>query len=123
MRGAVLSTRLQNFLPDLPDLPSCIGQLAIVFHILVEHPKLLGLNGFCWAVEWLNEREEGVYKKDPAYSDKATSLFMLDLGAPQDLPDALRGEAWSFVQLPLGILQEELASVSKVRLPEALHCD
>jgi hypothetical protein len=74
--------------------------------------------GLCLGVEWLNEREDGVYKKDPAYSDKATSLFMLDLGAPQDLPDALRGEAWSFVQLPLGILQEELASVSKVRLPK-----
>eukprot|EP00884_Botryococcus_braunii_P012804 jgi/Botrbrau1/21524/Bobra.174_2s0027.1 len=64
-------------------------------------------------IEWLNDREENVYKKDPAYSEKAISLFMLDLGAPQELPDALRGEAWSFVQLPLSILQEELDAVTK----------
>lgn len=55
-----------------------------------------------------------MYKKDPSYSEKAVSLFMLDLGAPQELPDALRGEAWSFVQLPLGVLQEELESVTRV---------
>ena len=31
----------------------------------------------------------------------------------QDLPDALRGEKWSFVQLPLGVLREELAAVER----------
>lgn len=36
---------------------------------------------------------------------------MLDLGPPQDLPDALRGESWLFVQLPLSMLQQELRSV------------
>jgi hypothetical protein len=41
---------------------------------------------------------ESVYKVSPGYSDKATSLFTLDLGPPQDLPDTLRGEAWMFVQ-------------------------
>lgn len=55
-----------------------------------------------------------MYKKDPSYSEKAVSLFQLDLGAPQELPDALRGEAWSFVQLPLGVLQEELEAVTRV---------
>ena len=49
----------------------------------------------------LEERVEGVYKQAPGYSEKATSLFVLDLGPPQDLPDALRGESWLFVQLPL----------------------
>ena len=46
----------------------------------------------------LEEREESVYKAAAGYSDKATSLFTLDLGSPQDLPDTLRGEAWMFVQ-------------------------
>lgn len=52
-----------------------------------------------------------MYKQAPGYSEKATSLFVLDLGPPQDLPDALRGESWLFVQLPLSMLQQELKSV------------
>ncbi|GMH35641.1 hypothetical protein BSKO_03509 [Bryopsis sp. KO-2023] len=60
---------------------------------------------------WLEERLEDVYKKDPRYSEKAQNLFMLDLGAPTELDDALRGEAWNFVQLPLGTLVEELKDV------------
>ena len=59
----------------------------------------------------LEERVGTVYKQAPGYSEKATSLFVLDLGPPQDLPDALRGESWLFVQLPLSMLQQELRSV------------
>ena len=59
----------------------------------------------------LEERIEAVYKQAPGYSEKAVSLFVLDLGPPQDLPDALRGEAWLFVQLPLSMLRQELRSV------------
>ena len=55
-----------------------------------------------------------MYKKDPKFSDKASSLFMLDLGSPEKLPDALRGEKWSFVQLPLSALQTELQLVEQV---------
>ena len=68
-------------------------------------------------VDWLEERLETVYKKDPRYSDKASSLFMLDLGSPEKLPDALRGEKWSFVQLPLSALQQELQLVEQVCFP------
>ena len=57
-----------------------------------------------------------MYKKDAGYSDKATSLFVLDLGPPQKLPDALRGERWSFVQLPLSTLRQELQQLEKVCL-------
>lgn len=32
---------------------------------------------------WINERLETVYKQDPRYSDKAQSLFQLDLGPPE----------------------------------------
>ena len=55
---------------------------------------------------WLEERVESVYKADPGYSDKAAPLFVLELGAPADLPDSMRGEAWAFVQLPLSTLSE-----------------
>ena len=39
---------------------------------------------------------------------------MLDLGSPEKLPDALRGEKWSFVQLPISALQTELQLVEQV---------
>lgn len=55
---------------------------------------------------WLEDRLETVYKAHPGYSEKASTLFTVDLGAPEDLPDALRGEKWSFVQLPLATLQQ-----------------
>ena len=66
------------------------------------------------AAGWLEERLENLYKKDPGYSDKAASLFTLDLQSPQELPDNLRGEQWNFVQLPLSALQEELNQVKQV---------
>ena len=56
----------------------------------------------------LEDRLEAVYKEDPRYSEQASTIFALDMGAPKDLPDALRGESWSFVQLPLIALKGEL---------------
>lgn len=70
-------------------------------------------DSLCFA-DWLEERLETVYKKDPKFSDKASSLFVLDLGPPEKLPDALRGERWSFVQLPLSALRDELDAVESV---------
>ncbi|PRW45127.1 RNA binding [Chlorella sorokiniana] len=66
-------------------------------------------------MNWLEERLDSVYKQHPGYSEKATNLFTLDLGAPEELPDALRGEKWSFVQLPLATLQQELQAVEAGR--------
>lgn len=60
---------------------------------------------------WLQERVDGVYRNHPGYSEKAGTLFTLDLDVPQELPDALRGESWCFVQLPLGDLLKELDTV------------
>jgi hypothetical protein len=62
-------------------------------------------------LQWLEERVDSVYKLHPGYNEKASTLFTLDLGPPEDLPDALRGESWSFVQLPLGYLKTELKAV------------
>ncbi|MEW5300117.1 MAG: hypothetical protein WDW36_003071 [Sanguina aurantia] len=68
----------------------------------------------CFTVmTWLQERVDTVYKQDPRYNDKAQSLFVLDLGAPEPLPDALRGEKWAFVQLPLGTLLGMLENVGE----------
>jgi len=68
----------------------------------------------CFTVmSWIQERLESVYKQDARYSDKAQSLFTLDLGAPEPLPDALRGEQWAFVQLPLSALQGMLKKVEE----------
>ncbi|KIZ00213.1 hypothetical protein MNEG_7749 [Monoraphidium neglectum] len=61
----------------------------------------------------LEERLESVYKVDPRYSDKATTMFNIDLGVPEPLPDALRGEKWAFVQLPLGPLLDMLKTVEE----------
>lgn len=61
----------------------------------------------------LEERLENVYKQDPRYSDKAATMFNLELGAPEPLPDALRGEKWAFVQLPLGPLLDMIKKVEE----------
>ena len=63
---------------------------------------------------WLKERLDTVYSQHAGYDPKAQSAFSLDLGAPQELPDSLRGEAWQFVQLPLSTLVGELDDVRKV---------
>ncbi|KAK9831246.1 hypothetical protein WJX74_009268 [Apatococcus lobatus] len=63
----------------------------------------------CFALlAWLEERIESEYKQQPGYQEGQSSLFTLDPGAPEDLPDNLRGERWGFVQLPLSDLQGEL---------------
>ena len=55
---------------------------------------------------WLEDRIDSVYQQHPGYSPKANTLFTMDQRAPEDLPDALRGEKWAFVQLPLATLQQ-----------------
>lgn len=71
----------------------------------------------CFTVmAWLSERLEAVYKQDARYNDKAQSMFQLDLGPPEALPDALRGEQWAFVQLPLGQLQQMLVKLDEAEI-------
>jgi len=62
-------------------------------------------------IAWLEERLEAVYRPDPRFQADAQPPYQLDLGAPQDLPDALRGEKWAFVEFPLGALLEEAKAV------------
>ena len=56
-----------------------------------------------------------MYRQHPGFDPKAQTAFSLDLGAPGELPDSLRGEAWQFVQLPLSTLAAELDDVRRVR--------
>ncbi|EFN56383.1 hypothetical protein CHLNCDRAFT_35116 [Chlorella variabilis] len=63
-------------------------------------------------MNWLEDRMGSVYEAHPGYNEKASTLFTVEMGAPEDLPDALRGEKWSFVQLPLATLQQELEAVA-----------
>jgi hypothetical protein len=60
-------------------------------------------------------RAASLYPTMPGYDAAAAARppFALELGAPGELPDALRGEAWSFVQLPWGDLQAELGAVDR----------
>lgn len=63
-------------------------------------------------MSWLQQRAETVYPADPRYAANAATMFNLDLGPPEPLPDALRGEKWAFVQLPLGALLEMQGDVT-----------
>ena len=81
----------------------------------------------CFALfEELERRRVEVYPKMPGFSATAPPPFgALDAaafggaggagggGAPAQLPDALRGEAWAFVQLPLEELAPELDAVRR----------
>ena len=64
-------------------------------------------------LSWLEERMETVYKKHPGYDPNAAPLMTFDAQAPKPLPDALRGESWAFVALPLVGVKEEMEIVTK----------
>eukprot|EP00239_Pterosperma_sp_CCMP1384_P005130 CAMPEP_0197850300 /NCGR_PEP_ID=MMETSP1438-20131217/14943_1 /TAXON_ID=1461541 /ORGANISM="Pterosperma sp., Strain CCMP1384" /LENGTH=228 /DNA_ID=CAMNT_0043463395 /DNA_START=715 /DNA_END=1401 /DNA_ORIENTATION=+ len=58
-------------------------------------------------IDWLVERHETVYPAEPGYDPNAPALMSFQAGAPQELSEALRGEQWAFVILPLAAVQEE----------------
>ena len=61
----------------------------------------------------LEERAASVYPSLDGYSATAPPPFGgFDAAPPAPAPDALRGEAWQFVQLPLADLAPELASLA-----------
>jgi hypothetical protein len=65
-------------------------------------------------MNWLEERMIEVYQQDPRF-DANISLAGSLRGPvnvpPKKLPDALRGETWDFVQLPLSMVLEETKPV------------
>lgn len=62
-------------------------------------------------IKWLEERFETVYRLHPGYQEGASPLLLQQQALPLDLPDALRGEEWAFVQLPFEALLEEMDGV------------
>ena len=64
--------------------------------------------------QWLEEREREIYPKMEGYranmassgSSDPTGASFLDIRTPIKLPDALRGERYAFVSLPLAEFQE-----------------
>jgi len=64
-------------------------------------------------IDWLDTRMQSVYPQMPGYDEKSPTLFTMETGVVEDLPDALRGERWSFVQLPLSMVVDEMKGVRK----------
>jgi len=60
-------------------------------------------------MNWLEERHQTVYPAHPGFDVNAPPLMTYEAGAPQQLPDALRGERWAFVTLPLSQVLAEAA--------------
>jgi hypothetical protein len=55
---------------------------------------------------WLNQRMATVYPQHPGYQAAANSAVVFPTTPPQPLPDALRGQKWQFVTLPVQTFQE-----------------
>jgi len=71
----------------------------------------------CFTImNWLDERLPTVYQRDPRF-DANIGLSGALRGPieapPSRLPDALRGETWEFVELPLAAVQREAALLGK----------
>merc|ERR1711904_157052 len=66
-------------------------------------------------MSWLDERLETVYKADPGYDPKASTILVEQDAIPKDLKDALRGERWFFVQMDWASLKEEMRDVVEGR--------
>ena len=70
---------------------------------------------------WLEERHQTVYPNHPGFDPTAPPLMTYEAGAPQELPDALRGEQWAFVMLPLSeVLAEGQRTVGRGGFGEVL---
>ncbi|MBF2097564.1 MAG: Tab2/Atab2 family RNA-binding protein [Gloeomargaritaceae cyanobacterium C42_A2020_066] len=52
-------------------------------------------------IRWLEQRWQAVYPEEPGFQPLAAPPPQPPPAAPQPLPDALRGQRWAFVTLPL----------------------
>ena len=56
--------------------------------------------------QWLQERMEEVYPKEPGYQPVTNPSVRLEAPAPQRLPDVLLGQQWVFVNLEAAAFEE-----------------
>lgn len=121
------STQLKNALSELLAQPGAKKPNSIKFFrgqmqtIITRAVSDLGIKPVpsrrCFTLlGWLRERSEGVYKAMEGFSDSIRNPLAGEPGAPRELPDALRGESWSFVQLPLDALQQELQDATQGKI-------
>ena len=73
--------------------------------------------------EWIDQRESNVYPGMPEYQESLSKGALrkagrgfLDISSPVKLPDALRGERYAFVSLPLSEFREGGGVTAEVRL-------
>jgi len=66
--------------------------------------------------KWLDWRIDNVYKQHPGYDGQTAPMMGFEMSSARPLPDALRGESWAFVALPLVAVREEAMSVSSGRV-------
>lgn len=64
-------------------------------------------------VQWLQERSQTVYPKHPGFQPLMPPPPTFEPMVAQQLPDALRGEGWSFVSLSL----EDLTAINEWDIP------
>lgn len=58
-------------------------------------------------VEWLKERKKDIYPNEPGYiAGPLAPAFSPISNQPVPLPEAVRGDAWSFATLPIGTLRD-----------------
>lgn len=51
--------------------------------------------------DWISDRMLTVYPKEPGYQPSINPSVVFPVTPPQSLPDALRGQKWTFATLPL----------------------
>jgi len=57
--------------------------------------------------EWLSQREKDIYPNEPGYIAGPLAPTVIPMvNQPEPLPEALRGDAWSFSSISLGSLRE-----------------
>eukprot|EP00898_Chlorokybus_atmophyticus_P003540 jgi/Chlat1/4187/Chrsp27S04284 len=63
-------------------------------------------------VDWLRERNEVIYPNTEGYQANTPPPLVFTPSDPEDLPDALKGEGWEFVTLPLSALASDVEAVN-----------
>ena len=66
-------------------------------------------------MDWLEERTATVYPAHPDFDPNAAPSLLMDVPQPTDLPEAMIGEQWEFVQFPLAGVEEEVREVEAGR--------
>merc|ERR1712187_367137 len=64
----------------------------------------------------LEERIDTVYKKSSGYIETNTTAYTFEKAIPRDLPDALRGEQWTFIQLSASKLEKETQKIEQKKI-------